>query len=120
MGDDLLDNVITFRVSDATINLPTFDMGHSGDIYFEFKTTIENAVLFHSKGPTDYIKLLIIGGNQLQFIYQAGAGPLAVTRETSYRLADDRWHSVLVERNRKGKQHIFIYKVWHASVLMLI
>lgn len=46
---DLFDNVITFRVVDATINLPTFDMGHSGDIYFEFKTTTLNAVLFHSK-----------------------------------------------------------------------
>lgn len=48
-GDDLFNNVVTFRVTDATINLPTFDMGHSGDVYFEFKTTIENAVLFHAK-----------------------------------------------------------------------
>lgn len=48
-GDDLFNNVVTFRVIDATINLPSFDMGHSGDIYFEFKTTIENAVLFHAK-----------------------------------------------------------------------
>lgn len=36
-------------------------MGHSGDIYFEFKTTVENAVIIHSKGPTDYIKISIIG-----------------------------------------------------------
>lgn len=49
-GDDLFNNVVTFRITDATINIPTFDMGHSGDIYFEFKTTIENAVIFHSKG----------------------------------------------------------------------
>lgn len=48
-GDDLFNNVVTFRVTDATINLPPFDMGHSGDVYFEFKTTIENAVLFHAK-----------------------------------------------------------------------
>jgi contactin associated protein-like 2 len=36
-------------------------MGHIGDIYFEFKTTVDNAVLLHSKGPTDFIKLTIIG-----------------------------------------------------------
>lgn len=48
-GDDLFNNVVTFRIVDATINLPPFDMGHSGDIYFEFKTTIENAVLFHAQ-----------------------------------------------------------------------
>ncbi|XP_064214176.1 neurexin-4 isoform X2 [Tribolium castaneum] len=101
-GDDLFNNVITFRISDATINLPTFDMGHSGDIYFEFRTAVENAVLFHSKGPSDFIKLSIVGGNQLQFQYQAGLGPMAVIRETSYKLSDDRWHSVSVERNRKA------------------
>lgn len=48
-GDDLFNNVVTFRVTDSTINLPPFDMGHSGDVYFEFKTTIENAVLFHAQ-----------------------------------------------------------------------
>ncbi|XP_055708283.1 neurexin-4 isoform X1 [Phlebotomus papatasi] len=100
-GDDLFNNVVTFRITDATINLPRFDMGHSGDIYLEFRTTIENAVLFHAKGPTDYIKLSIIGGKKLQFQYQAGSGPLGVNVETSYHLNDNNWHSVSVERNRK-------------------
>ncbi|XP_076761850.1 neurexin-4 isoform X3 [Xylocopa sonorina] len=100
-GDDLFKNVITFRIVDATINLPTFDIGHSGDIYFEFKTTIDSAVIIHSKGPTDYIKISINGGNQLQFQYLAGSGPLSVSVQTSYKLADNRWHSVSVERNRK-------------------
>ncbi|KAK2575769.1 hypothetical protein KPH14_007155 [Odynerus spinipes] len=100
-GDDLFNNAVTFRISDATINLPTFDFGHSGDIYFEFKTTIDNAVIIHSKGPTDYIKVSINGGNQIHFQYQAGGGPLAVSVDTSYKLADNNWHSVSVERNRK-------------------
>ncbi|XP_026674787.1 neurexin-4 isoform X1 [Ceratina calcarata] len=98
---DLFKNVVTFRIVDATINLPTFDIGHSGDIYFEFKTTVENAVIIHSKGPTDYIKISINSGNQIQFQYLAGSGPLTVSVQTSYRLADDRWHSLSVERNRK-------------------
>lgn len=59
-GDDLFNNVITFRVTDATINLPVFDMGHSGDIYFEFRTTIENAVLFHAK-------VIILNSNGILF-----------------------------------------------------
>lgn len=57
----MFNNVVTFRIADATINLPTFDMGHSGDIYFEFRTTVMNAVIFHSKGPTDFIKVSILG-----------------------------------------------------------
>ncbi|XP_055840610.1 neurexin-4 isoform X1 [Episyrphus balteatus] len=100
-GDDLFSNIVTFRIADSTINLPPFDMGHSGDIYMEFKTTTENAVLFHATGPTDYIKLSIIGGSKLQFQYQAGSGPLGVNVETSYHLNDNRWHTVSVERNRK-------------------
>lgn len=55
---------------------------------------------FNKKGPTDYIKLSIIGGKKLQFQYQAGSGPLGVNVETSYHLNDDQWHSVSVERNR--------------------
>ncbi|KAG7191157.1 hypothetical protein KM043_007179 [Ampulex compressa] len=100
-GDDLFNNVVTFRIVDATVNLPTFDIGHNGDIYFEFKTTVENAVIIHSKGPTDYIKVSINSGNQIHFQYLAGGSPLTVSVQTSYKLADDRWHSVLVERNRK-------------------
>ncbi|XP_058793266.1 neurexin-4 [Phymastichus coffea] len=100
-GDDFSTNVVTFRVADATVELPTFDMGHSGDIYFEFKTTQDDAVMVHSKGPNDYIKISINGGNQIHFQYQAGGSPLAVSVQTSSRLADNNWHSVSVERNRK-------------------
>lgn len=100
-GDDLFSNVVTFRIADASINLPPFDMGHSGDIYLEFRTTQENSVIFHATGPTDYIKLSLNGGNKLQFQYQAGSGPLGVNVGTSYHLNDNNWHTVSVERNRK-------------------
>lgn len=70
---DLFNNVVTFRIADASINLPTFDMGHSGDIYFEFRTTIENAVIIHSKGPTDYIKISIIGKSKINNLLSMGS-----------------------------------------------
>lgn len=101
-GDDLFKNVVTFRIRDATIDLPPFDMGHSGDIYFEFKTTISDAVIFESRGPTDMIKLNIINGKQIQFEYRAGENKLVVTSETTSYLTDNQWHSVSVERNRKS------------------
>lgn len=52
------------------------------------------------QGPQDYIKLSIIGGDQLQFQFQVGDTPLGVSVETSNRLADNNWHSVSIERNR--------------------
>ncbi|XP_043289273.1 neurexin-4 isoform X1 [Venturia canescens] len=100
-GDDLFNNEVTFRVADATINLPTFDMGHSGDIYFEFKTTRRDATIIHSTGSTDEIKVSIVTGDKIQFKYQAGDGSNTVSVQTSYPLDDDRWHTVSVERNRK-------------------
>ncbi|KAJ8665187.1 hypothetical protein QAD02_006849 [Eretmocerus hayati] len=106
-GDDFSENVVTFRIPDATVSLPTFDLGHSGDIYFEFKTTQDNAVILHSNGPlgrevTDEIKVSINGGNQIHFQYKSGGGgQVGVSVQTSNRLADNQWHSVSVERNRK-------------------
>lgn len=44
--------------------------------------------------------ILILGGHNLQFSYQAGSGPLSVRVETSDKLNDDQWHSVVIERNR--------------------
>ena len=56
-GDVLFQNVVTFRKDDAIIELPTFEMGQSGDIYLEFKTTsIKTMVLINSVGDTgDFI-----------------------------------------------------------------
>lgn len=41
-----------------------------------------------------------LGGHSLQFSYQAGSAPLSVRVETSDKLNDDVWHSVVIERNR--------------------
>lgn len=100
-GDNVFDNVVTFRKADATIDLPRFDVGHSGDFYFEFKTTARDGCLIHAKGPEDFIKVTIVGGLALQFTYSAGSGSMGVTVETAYLLNDNKWHTVLVERNRK-------------------
>jgi hypothetical protein len=43
----------------------------------------------------------MISGDQIQFEFEAGKGVQGVTVRTSYRLDDNQWHSVLVEKNRK-------------------
>ena len=55
--------MVTFRKADANLRLPPFDMGHSGDIFFEFKTTARDGCLMHARGPTDFIKISIVGKN---------------------------------------------------------
>ncbi|CAL8121658.1 unnamed protein product [Orchesella dallaii] len=101
-GDNLYENVVTFRLADAALTFPTpNDLSHSWDIYFEFKTTTLNAVILHSKGVTDYIKVEIISGNLIKFQLESGSGPMGVNIQTSAHLNDNQWHSVHVEKNRK-------------------
>jgi len=56
----------------------------------------------HSTGPSDYVKISIQGGNKILFEYQAGGGHIGVTADTAYKLSDNNWHAVSVERSRKG------------------
>ena len=100
-GDSLFEDIVTFRYEDATIDLSPFDMGQAVDIYLQFKTTTEFGVLFHQKGPEDFIRLAIVNGKTIQFSYSAGNGLQQVSVEASYRLNDNNWHSVLIEKNKK-------------------
>merc|ERR1712038_1079555 len=109
-GDLMFDDMVTFRKTDGVIELPTFEMGlTSGDIFFEFKTSVgedqkwaQPMVLLHSTGDHgDFIKVSIISGDAIQFEWAAGKGDQSLTVETTYRLDDDDWHSVHIEKNRK-------------------
>lgn len=100
-GDYLFDNIVTFRYEDATIELPTFDFGHSGDIYFQFKTTAKNGVFVHIRGPVDFIKIDLVEEDHIQFQYRAGHSSSGVVLDVPYKINDNNWHSVLFERNRK-------------------
>ncbi|GAB1600199.1 neurexin-4-like [Argonauta hians] len=100
-GDNLFDNVITFRKADAIIKLNTFEAESSGDIWFQFKTTVRDGVMIHCVGPKDYIKVEIFNGNTVKFQFDAGDGERVLEARTSAGLNDDLWHTVHVERNRK-------------------
>ena len=109
-GDLMFENMVTFRLSDGVIELPTFEMGlTSGDIFFEFKTSVgedqkwaQPMVMLHSTGEMgDMIKVSLISGDAIQFEWAAGKGKQSLTVETTYRLDDNNWHSVLIEKNRK-------------------
>ena len=50
-----------YRKDDAVIELPPFDIGQSGDIYFEFKTTWDKTmVLIHTTGLVSNINIFCL------------------------------------------------------------
>ncbi|KAK3612149.1 hypothetical protein CHS0354_016528 [Potamilus streckersoni] len=102
-GDNLLDNVVTFRKADATLEFATFEGDRAGDIWFQFKTTAENGVLIHNTGDTenDFIQVRLVYGDTMQFRYNVGNGIQVIEYTTINGLNNDIWHTVHVERNRK-------------------
>ncbi|XP_062588516.1 neurexin-4-like [Saccostrea cucullata] len=100
-GDNLLDNVITFRKADASIHLSTFEAEPSGDIWFQFKTTAFDGIMVHQSGKPDFIKIAIANGNTVQFSYDVGNGAQVIEYRSTNALNDDQWHTVHVEKNRK-------------------
>ncbi|XP_027198540.2 neurexin-4 isoform X2 [Dermatophagoides pteronyssinus] len=101
-GDRLFHDIVTFRYSDATIEIPlTQNFEQASDIYLQFKTTTEYGVLFHATGPEDFIKLAIVNDKTIQFSYSSGTGLQQVSVEAPFRLNDNQWHSILVEKNKK-------------------
>lgn len=100
-GDNLLDNVITFRKPDASIKLSTFEAEPSGDIWFQFKTTAFDGIMVHQSGKPDFVKIAIANGNTVQFSYDVGNGAQVIEYRSTNALNDDQWHTVHVEKNRK-------------------
>lgn len=100
-GDALFNEAVTFKYDDATISVPNVVLGEANDIYLQFKTTAVSGVFLHGKGLNDNIKLSMIGEKTIQFSFSIGQDTQPLTVEAPYRLNDNNWHSILVERNKK-------------------
>lgn len=100
-GDALFSEAVTFKYDDASISIPNIIMGEACDIYLQFKTTISNGVFLHGKGLHDDIRLAMVNDKTVQFIFSNGRDSQPLTVEAPYRLNDNNWHSISVERNRK-------------------
>lgn len=100
-GDALFNEAVTFKYDDATISLPNVVLGEASDIYLQFKTTLATGVFLHGKGLHDNVKLSMLNERSIQFSFSNGRDSQPLTVETPYRLNDNQWHSVSVERNKK-------------------
>lgn len=100
-GDALFNETVTFKYDDATIPISNVVFGEANDIYLQFKTTIVTGVFLHGRGLHDNIKLAMSSEKSIQFSFSNGRETQVLTVEAPYRLNDNNWHSILVERNKK-------------------
>ena len=74
-----MDNSVTFWRQDATLLFPNFDFGSSdGDIYFQFRTTLESAVFLHATGDKHELKATLISPTELQLHLVTSNGAIAL------------------------------------------
>ena len=59
-ASDMYNNIITFRKVDATVEFETFAATVSGDIYFQFRTTILSGIILQNTGEFDFIEVRIV------------------------------------------------------------
>jgi len=100
-GDNLFNQAITFKYEDALIEISNVLMDDASDIYLQFRTTVSDGVLIHGKGLHNEVKLSIINEKTIQFSFSSGRDAQPLSIEAPYRLNDNNWHSVSVERNKK-------------------
>ncbi|XP_053372962.1 neurexin-4-like [Mercenaria mercenaria] len=103
VGENMFDNVITFRKTDATLEFETLIGGKAWDIWFQFKTTATDGVMIHDTDDTEdnFLQIRLTGGNTIQFSYNVGNGADTLEYRASNILNDDTWHTVHVEHNLK-------------------
>nr|UEK51597.1 neurexin IV-like protein [Parasacculina yatsui] len=99
VGDALSDDTVTFRKADATFNMPTIELGYTGDIFFEFRTALTSGTFFHITGPEDYM-MVFLDGNSVKLRMSISGVEVPVQVASAFRLDDNEWHSVMIEVNR--------------------
>ncbi|PAA67861.1 hypothetical protein BOX15_Mlig032672g1 [Macrostomum lignano] len=112
-GDNLFDNTVTFRKTDATIEMEPIYSETELDIRFLFKTTQTDAVFFQINGNRTghFIEARLKRGREVQFSFNAGYGVLSISSvafssnpgesQVTVIYNDNEWHIVQFERNRK-------------------
>ncbi|KAL3309224.1 hypothetical protein Ciccas_012230 [Cichlidogyrus casuarinus] len=107
-GDLQFDNTVTFRRSDASIELNPIYAENEFDMSFIFKTTIRDAVIIQNTGKDSghFFEVRIRGGTSIRFAYNVGNGMQLLEMLAPGWLNNNEWHVVRLERNRKESRLI--------------
>ncbi|XP_074654685.1 neurexin-3-like [Tubulanus polymorphus] len=97
---------ITFKSATAYVKLSQINIYATFSLYFQFKTTQPNGLLFYNAGKGyDFIAIEIVSGI-LHYVFNTGSGTNLVTSANTHRspLNDNQWHDVAILRPSLSKQ----------------
>ena len=93
----------TFHTSDVYVQLPQIKTYPSLSLFFQFKTTEREGLIFFTEGEIDYLAIELVDG----FIYYAfnlGGGGKVLRGNSRERLNDNRWHEVGISHDSRDRQ----------------
>ena len=94
----LIQMPVTFKSSVSYLLLPQLTVRETFIVYFQFKTTDSNGLIFYNAGKGyDFVAVELVNGN-LRYIFNTGSGTSLVSSDTKKPLNDNQWHDVLVHR----------------------
>ncbi|XP_064606073.1 uncharacterized protein LOC135470954 [Liolophura sinensis] len=106
-GDTVLDNTVTFNKLGASTKLPLTFTETPLDLSFQFRTGIRRAYLIHAQGLTDpkdgaivnALAIRLSGSFSLVVDFILNKKRIIFKKDVTFRLNDNRWHSVYFEFN---------------------
>lgn len=106
--EHVLRHPVTFKSPVAYVILPSLHAYSFFSIYFKFKTTEPEGLLFYNRGKIrDFIALELHNGF-LYYIYDMGSGAERIRVNTMDKLNDNEWHDVSLLRPEMDRQLIHV------------
>ncbi|XP_064621737.1 neurexin 1-like isoform X2 [Lineus longissimus] len=95
---------VTFKSGDSYALLSPLNIYATFSIYFQFKTTDENGLMFYSAGKGyDFIAIEMVD-SKVNYIFNTGSGTRLMVSNTKKPLNDNMWHDVAILRPNLQKQ----------------
>lgn len=89
---------VTFRSPASYARLPHLRVYSVFSLYFQFKTTEANGLIFYNGGAAqDFLAMELVGG-KLYFIFSLGSGSKRMLVNSARKLNDNKWHHVSIIR----------------------
>ncbi|XP_033634372.1 neurexin-1-like isoform X4 [Asterias rubens] len=93
----------TFHTTEVHVQLPQIKTYPSLSLFFQFKTTEPNGLLFFTEGELDFMAIELVDGF-IYYVFNLGGGAKMLRGNTRERLNDNRWHEVGISHDSRDRQ----------------
>lgn len=94
----LVYHAVTFPTQESFIEMPTLEAPTTLKLDFMFKTKESSGLLLYNGGSNNEFIALELQDGYLAMVYNMGSSPTSIYFQTPYKLNDNKWHYVSINR----------------------